>query len=78
MSVTADEVVCALRALDRLSLIDHTPATPHQAIRVHLIDAGISAAAYRGRLADRATLLTKVRSGVLPASRLRRGAGSGG
>ncbi|WP_257033425.1 FxSxx-COOH system tetratricopeptide repeat protein [Streptomyces sp. Ag109_G2-15] len=34
-SVTADEAVGALRALDRLSLIDHTPATPHQAIRVH-------------------------------------------
>ncbi|MFD4935412.1 tetratricopeptide repeat protein [Streptomyces virginiae] len=25
----------ALRALDRLSLIDHTPTTPHQAVRVH-------------------------------------------
>ncbi|MFJ4790819.1 tetratricopeptide repeat protein, partial [Streptomyces sp. NPDC088794] len=27
--------VRALRALDRLSLIDHTPDTPHQAVRVH-------------------------------------------
>ncbi|MFJ5967778.1 tetratricopeptide repeat protein, partial [Streptomyces sp. NPDC093060] len=35
VSVTADEAVGALRALHRLSLIDHTPATPHQAIRVH-------------------------------------------
>ncbi|MFF5013503.1 FxSxx-COOH system tetratricopeptide repeat protein [Streptomyces sp. NPDC001165] len=35
VSVTADDAVGALRALDRLSLIDHTPATPHQAIRVH-------------------------------------------
>ncbi|MFJ9863740.1 tetratricopeptide repeat protein [Streptomyces sp. NPDC101165] len=35
VSVTADEAVGALRALDRLSLIDHTPATPHQAVRVH-------------------------------------------
>ncbi|MFF4042747.1 FxSxx-COOH system tetratricopeptide repeat protein [Streptomyces sp. NPDC001816] len=34
-SVTANEAVGALRALDRLSLIDHTPATPHQAVRVH-------------------------------------------
>ncbi|MCL8013859.1 tetratricopeptide repeat protein [Streptomyces sp. AS02] len=34
-SVTAVEAVGALRALDRLSLIDHNPATPHQAIRVH-------------------------------------------
>ncbi|WP_455431570.1 FxSxx-COOH system tetratricopeptide repeat protein [Streptomyces griseosporeus] len=33
--VTADEAVGALRALARLSLIDHTPATPHQAVRVH-------------------------------------------
>ncbi|MFJ9868340.1 NB-ARC domain-containing protein [Streptomyces sp. NPDC101165] len=35
VSVTADEAVGAMRALDRLSLIDHTPATPHQAVRVH-------------------------------------------
>ncbi|MGW0764782.1 tetratricopeptide repeat protein, partial [Streptomyces sp. NPDC002676] len=35
VSVTEDEAVGALRALARLSLIDHTPATPHQAIRVH-------------------------------------------
>ncbi|TVZ86623.1 tetratricopeptide repeat protein [Streptomyces sp. BK340] len=35
VSVTADEAVGALRALGRLSLIDHTPATPHQAVRVH-------------------------------------------
>ncbi|MFE1886876.1 tetratricopeptide repeat protein, partial [Streptomyces diastatochromogenes] len=35
VSVTAEAAVGALRALDRLSLIDHTPATPHQAIRVH-------------------------------------------
>ncbi|MEU1408532.1 tetratricopeptide repeat protein [Streptomyces sp. NPDC005728] len=35
VSVTAAEAAGALRALDRLSLIDHTPATPHQAIRVH-------------------------------------------
>ncbi|MFF4572192.1 tetratricopeptide repeat protein [Streptomyces sp. NPDC001410] len=34
-SVTANEAVGALRALDRLSLIDHTPANSHQAIRVH-------------------------------------------
>ncbi|MFF5011981.1 tetratricopeptide repeat protein [Streptomyces sp. NPDC001165] len=33
--LTADEAVGALRALDRLSLIDHSPATPHQAVRVH-------------------------------------------
>ncbi|MEU6593913.1 tetratricopeptide repeat protein, partial [Streptomyces sp. NPDC046881] len=35
VSVTANEAVGALRALARLSLIDHTPATPHQAVRVH-------------------------------------------
>ncbi|MFJ9822643.1 FxSxx-COOH system tetratricopeptide repeat protein [Streptomyces sp. NPDC101151] len=35
VSVTAKEAVGALRALDRLSLIDHTPATPRQAVRVH-------------------------------------------
>ncbi|MFD3586296.1 tetratricopeptide repeat protein, partial [Streptomyces sp. NPDC058683] len=34
-SVTPTEAVDALRALARLSLIDHTPATPHQAIRAH-------------------------------------------
>ncbi|SOD84833.1 tetratricopeptide repeat protein [Streptomyces sp. Ag109_G2-15] len=33
--VSAGEAVGALRALARLSLIDHAPATPHQAIRVH-------------------------------------------
>ncbi|WWM37229.1 FxSxx-COOH system tetratricopeptide repeat protein [Streptomyces acidiscabies] len=33
--VTAAEARLALRALYRLSLIDHTPATPHQAVRVH-------------------------------------------
>ncbi|MFE0257247.1 FxSxx-COOH system tetratricopeptide repeat protein [Streptomyces sp. NPDC059010] len=33
--ITAVEAVGALRALDRLSLINHNPATPHQAIRVH-------------------------------------------
>jgi tetratricopeptide (TPR) repeat protein len=33
--VTTDEAIGALRALDRLSLIDHTPETPHQAVRVH-------------------------------------------
>ncbi|MFB7335835.1 tetratricopeptide repeat protein, partial [Streptomyces adustus] len=35
VSTTATEAVGALRALDRLSLIDHTPTTPHQAVRVH-------------------------------------------
>ncbi|MBK3567379.1 tetratricopeptide repeat protein [Streptomyces sp. MBT62] len=29
------DAVRALRALHRLSLIDHTPSTPHQAVRVH-------------------------------------------
>ncbi|MFF2778551.1 tetratricopeptide repeat protein [Streptomyces sp. NPDC058052] len=29
------DAVRALRALNRLSLIDHTPDTPHQAVRVH-------------------------------------------
>ncbi|WP_063772820.1 FxSxx-COOH system tetratricopeptide repeat protein, partial [Streptomyces sp. MBT28] len=33
--VTTDEAIGALRALDRLNLIDHTPQTPHQAVRVH-------------------------------------------
>ncbi|GAA0897897.1 MULTISPECIES: tetratricopeptide repeat protein [Streptomyces violaceusniger group] len=33
--VTQEEAVGALRALHRLSLIDHTPDTPHLAIRVH-------------------------------------------
>ncbi|UQA96640.1 tetratricopeptide repeat protein [Streptomyces halobius] len=33
--VSLRDAVRALRALHRLSLIDHTPATPHQAIRVH-------------------------------------------
>ncbi|MEU6192771.1 tetratricopeptide repeat protein [Streptomyces sp. NPDC047061] len=33
--VTPAEVRRALRALYRLSLIDHTPTTPHQAVRVH-------------------------------------------
>lgn len=34
-TVTADQAVLALRALHRLSLIDHTPVTSHQAVRVH-------------------------------------------
>ncbi|MGW2464483.1 tetratricopeptide repeat protein [Streptomyces sp. NPDC001761] len=33
--VTSRDAVLALRALHRLSLIDHTPDTPHQAVRVH-------------------------------------------
>ncbi|MBB5125682.1 ferritin-like protein [Streptomyces albaduncus] len=33
--VPAEDAVLALRALHRLSLIDHTPGTPHQAVRVH-------------------------------------------
>ncbi|MER6162878.1 tetratricopeptide repeat protein [Streptomyces sp. NPDC001868] len=33
--VTAREAVGALRTLHRLSLVDHTPGTPHQAVRVH-------------------------------------------
>lgn len=33
--VTAEQAMLALRALHRLSLIEHTPATPAQAIRVH-------------------------------------------
>ncbi|WP_106686065.1 FxSxx-COOH system tetratricopeptide repeat protein [Streptomyces violaceusniger] len=33
--VTANEAVGALRALHRLSLLQHTPGTPHQAVRVH-------------------------------------------
>ncbi|MGW1726260.1 tetratricopeptide repeat protein [Streptomyces sp. NPDC002306] len=37
VSVTAAEAARALRALDQLSLIDHTPATPHQAVRVHQV-----------------------------------------
>ncbi|MFJ7200937.1 MULTISPECIES: FxSxx-COOH system tetratricopeptide repeat protein [unclassified Streptomyces] len=34
-SVSRPAAVRALRALDRLSLIDHRPGTPHQAVRVH-------------------------------------------
>jgi len=33
--VSARDAVRALRALYRLSLIDHAPGTPHQAVRVH-------------------------------------------
>ncbi|MFH8371425.1 FxSxx-COOH system tetratricopeptide repeat protein, partial [Streptomyces sp. NPDC018031] len=33
--VSSAEAVRALRALNRLNLIDHTPDTPHQAVRVH-------------------------------------------
>ncbi|KUJ70561.1 ATP-binding protein, partial [Streptomyces albus subsp. albus] len=33
--VSAEDAVLALRALHRLSLIDHSPTTPHQAVRVH-------------------------------------------
>ncbi|MEU2794184.1 tetratricopeptide repeat protein [Streptomyces sp. NPDC007100] len=33
--VSLSDAVHALRALHRLSLIDHTPGTPHQAVRVH-------------------------------------------
>ncbi|AXG83138.1 Kinesin light chain 2 [Streptomyces paludis] len=33
--VTTEQAYQALRALHRLNLIDHTPATPHQAVRVH-------------------------------------------
>ncbi|WP_234008813.1 FxSxx-COOH system tetratricopeptide repeat protein [Streptomyces sp. Mg1] len=34
-TVALSDAVGALRALDRLSLIDHQPGTPHQAVRVH-------------------------------------------
>ncbi|WP_369188725.1 tetratricopeptide repeat protein [Streptomyces sp. R08] len=34
-AVTAEEAVGALRTLHRLNLVDHTPDTPHQAVRVH-------------------------------------------
>ncbi|TJZ96761.1 tetratricopeptide repeat protein [Actinacidiphila oryziradicis] len=34
---TADDAAGALQALHRLSLIDHTPDTPHQAVRVHAL-----------------------------------------
>ncbi|CAM5265812.1 tetratricopeptide repeat protein [Streptomyces spiroverticillatus] len=34
-AVTEREVVTALRALHRLSLVDHNPGTPDQAVRVH-------------------------------------------
>ncbi|MFE5372810.1 tetratricopeptide repeat protein [Streptomyces mirabilis] len=33
--VSAEEVVLALRVLRRFSLIDHTPESPHEAVRVH-------------------------------------------
>ncbi|MFF9089879.1 tetratricopeptide repeat protein [Streptomyces sp. NPDC014991] len=33
--VSHRDAVRALRALDRLSLIDHRPDTPHQAVRIH-------------------------------------------
>ncbi|MEU3598921.1 tetratricopeptide repeat protein [Streptomyces sp. NPDC006798] len=33
--VTAEDAFGALRALDRLSLVDHQPDIPHQAVRVH-------------------------------------------
>ncbi|MFC8201693.1 tetratricopeptide repeat protein [Streptomyces sp. NPDC057298] len=33
--VSRPDAVRALRALDRLSLIDHRPGTPHQAVRIH-------------------------------------------
>lgn len=33
--VTKEEVLGALRVLHRLSMLDHAPRTPHQAVRVH-------------------------------------------
>ncbi|MFG1808272.1 tetratricopeptide repeat protein [Streptomyces sp. NPDC049040] len=36
-AVSGEQVYQALRVLDRLSLIDHTPDTPHQAVRVHAL-----------------------------------------
>ncbi|MFE4260430.1 tetratricopeptide repeat protein [Streptomyces sp. NPDC056883] len=36
-SVTEEEATAALRALHRLSLIDHSPAEAHQVVRVHQI-----------------------------------------
>ncbi|MEU9302331.1 FxSxx-COOH system tetratricopeptide repeat protein, partial [Streptomyces sp. NPDC048269] len=33
--ITAPEAIEALRALHRLSLIDHTPSSPHRTVRVH-------------------------------------------
>ncbi|WP_329347355.1 tetratricopeptide repeat protein [Streptomyces sp. NBC_01261] len=35
--VTVDEAISVLRALHRLSLIDHSPDTPHEAVRVHQV-----------------------------------------
>ncbi|MDX3536846.1 NB-ARC domain-containing protein [Streptomyces sp. MB09-01] len=34
-AVSAEEATGALRALHRLSLVDHTPEAPHQGVRVH-------------------------------------------
>ncbi|MGQ4487422.1 hypothetical protein ACN6LM_004473 [Streptomyces sp. SAS_281] len=34
-AASAENAVLALRALHRLGLVDRTPATPHQAVRVH-------------------------------------------
>ncbi|MFE5797112.1 tetratricopeptide repeat protein [Streptomyces sp. NPDC056503] len=34
-TVTADDAVAALRVLHRLSLVEHNPEVPHQAVRVH-------------------------------------------
>ncbi|WJE00877.1 tetratricopeptide repeat protein [Streptomyces antimycoticus] len=33
--VTAEDAIKALRALHHLNLIDHTPGTPHQTVRIH-------------------------------------------
>ncbi|MGW7068512.1 tetratricopeptide repeat protein [Streptomyces sp. NPDC054855] len=55
--VTAEDAVGALRALHRMSLVDHTPGVPHQAVRVHqLIQRTFRESLRPGALADTAVV----------------------
>ncbi|MFE4637636.1 tetratricopeptide repeat protein [Streptomyces sp. NPDC056773] len=62
IEVTEEEATGALRALHRLSLIDHSPAEAHQAVRVHQI---VQRAVLDPLHPDHRDLLTSIAAGAL-------------
>jgi tetratricopeptide (TPR) repeat protein len=62
--VSAEDAVLALRALHRLNLIDHSPTTPHQAVRVHRL---IQRATRDSLIPDQRDRLTRTAADALTA-----------
>ncbi|MFF7074513.1 tetratricopeptide repeat protein [Streptomyces pseudovenezuelae] len=63
--VSPSDAMRALRVLDRLSLIDHQPSTPHQAVRVHQL---IQRATRDALSPDQHDQLARTAAGALLAS----------